>query len=402
MRNIAVPADKALRDTTTELFGFIEERLAGTEDIRSSGAVDFVLCGLYRIHYRILGQWRRTGVLHITIRLLAGVVTSIGFGIAFVAGYHLHRSGVLTLGAVYLIIHWTQLIARPIRIITQQFESLQTIGANVQRVYDLLAARPLIAGPVASGAAEAAPPVVGARHEVALQFDGVTFGYNPAEPVVRAVDFCVKPGEVLGVLGRTGSGKTTLARLVFRLYDPAVFLTPPQAAYTAQVARLFSDTLRSNILLGLERTDDEIHAAIRGAVMDRDVNELEGGLDTKVGPKGVKLSGGQMQRAAAARMLVRDAELMVFDDLSSALDVETERELWDRFFLRAGATCIAVSHRRTVLTRADQVIVLRDRNLVGQGRLTDLLASCEEMRGLWHGDSPAASLPPQSSLGTGG
>ena len=148
--------------------------------------------------------------------------------------------------------------------------------------------------------------------------------------------------------------------------------------------------------MGLQRGDDEIMEAIRAAVMDRDLAELEKGLETAVGPKGVKLSGGQMQRTAAARMLVRDAELVVFDDLSSALDVETERELWSRVFAREGATCIAVSHRRTALSRADQIIVLRDGRVEAQGGLAELLESCEEMRRLWHGAS--ASEVPRTTL----
>ena len=115
---------------------------------------------------------------------------------------------------------------------------------------------------------------------------------------------------------------------------PGEFFTPPTCAYTAQVPRLFSDSLRDNILMGLDKTDEDIYRAVRSAVMEEDLAEFEEGLDTMVGPKGVKLSGGQIQRTAAARMFVRDPELLVFDDLSSALDVETERILWERVFDR--------------------------------------------------------------------
>jgi len=229
----------------------------------------------------------------------------------------------------------------------------------------------------------------------------LTYRYPDTGRGIERVSLRLERGSLVVITGRIGSGKTTLLRVLLGLLpkdageirwngqlvaEPATFFVPRSSAYTAQVPQLFSDTLEENILLGLTEQNVDLQAAIHAAVMEQDVAELENGLQTVIGTKGVKLSGGQAQRAAAARMFVRDAELLVCDDLSSALDVETERTLWERLFAQREATCLVVSHRRPVLQRADHIIVLKEGRVEAEGTLEYLLGNCEEMQRLWRGD----------------
>lgn len=277
----------------------------------------------------------------------------------------------------------------------------------------------------------AAPREAGTQEERLERLEGInlTYRYPGSGGGIEGIHLELKRGSFTVITGRVGAGKTTLLRVLLGLLplqegeirwngrgveDPASFLRPPRVSYTSQTPRLFSESLRANILLGQPEEQANLEKAIYKSVFEADLAGLQNGLDTLVGPRGVRLSGGQVQRAAAARMLARPAELLVIDDLSSALDVETEQALWERLLpgrngsgreaggsspgeaMRvdepgaspsgsAPAAILAVSHRRAALRRADWIIVMKDGRMEAEGKLEDLLENCSEMQSLWEG-----------------
>lgn len=368
VRSLATPHQKAFREANAELFGFLEERLAGTEDIRSSGAVDFIMNGLYRLQYTILGHWRRAWRMFLVVRLTGGTLLTLGISTALVMGYYLFRNGAITVGTTYLIVHYTNILGRPIRELTQQVESFQSIGASTERLAELRS----IESKIRDGRGTGLP-----TGPLSLAFDDVCFGYVEDEQVLNELSFQLEPGTTLGVLGRTGSGKTTLARLVFRLYDPTagrielgdvdireakLSALRERVALVTQDVQLFQASVRDNLtFFNRSIPDERIRTVINELELADWYRSLPDGLDTRLEAGGRGLSAGEGQLLAFTRVFLRDPGLVILDEASSRLDPATEQIIEravDR--LLRDRTAIVIAHRLGTVQRADGIMILEE------------------------------------------
>lgn len=376
VRGLAIPHQKAFRESTAELFGYLEERLAGTEDIRSSGAVDFVLQGLYKLQYAILNHWRKAWRMFFVVRTVGGGLMTLGNAMAILGGFVLNRAGLITLGTTYLIVHYVNLLGRPIRELTQQAESIQNIGAATERLSELRAINPKI---------EDGPGAELPDGPLSLAFNSASFSYVEDEPVLNDVAFTLQPNKVLGLLGRTGSGKTTMARLVFRLYDPkagssihlggvdirdlTLHSLRHRVAMVTQDVQLFQATVRDNLTF-FDRgiSDRKIEEVIEQLELSTWYANLPEGLDTKLETGGRGLSAGEAQLLAFTRVFLRNPGLVILDEASSRLDPATE-QLIERAVdrLLQERTAIIIAHRLSTVQRADEIMILENGSVMEYG-----------------------------------
>jgi ABC-type multidrug transport system fused ATPase/permease subunit len=375
VQGIAIPHQKAQRAAVADLFGYLEERLAGTEDIRSAGAVDFVLLGLYKLMYQVMFHWRKASLRMIVVIGVTTLLLAAGLGTAFVGGYSLYQEGIFTIGTVYLLVNYINILRRPIRELTQQVENLQNIGAATERLIELRGFRPALEDGygafIPSGA-------------LSLTFEKVGFAYVEEDRVLDDIQVSVAPGRVLGLLGRTGSGKTTLARLVFRLYDlleGRILLDGvdirdakmqelrQRVAIVTQDVQLFQATVRDNLTFFDDTlSDDYLHKVIDDLGLREWLQTLPKGLDTKLETGGRSLSAGEAQLLAFTRVFLRDPGLVILDEASSRLDPATE-QLIERAVdrLLENRTAIIIAHRLRTVERADEILILDSGRVVEHG-----------------------------------
>ncbi|HLI07213.1 MAG TPA: ABC transporter ATP-binding protein [Ktedonobacteraceae bacterium] len=368
IRAVATPSWAAERQASADFYGFLGEYLAGMEDILSSGAGTFVL----RRCAEVMRIWLKVRLKAEMWGYCLGASSygflALGTTLVFALSAMLFKAGVLTIGTVYLIFQCTEMLSMPTEQIRKEIQDFQQADASLARVESLLATTPRLT----DSPALSLPP-----GPLSVELDCVSFGYTEGEPLLRNISLSLEPGRVLGVVGRTGSGKTTLTRLLLRFYEPQVGVvrlggvdlrTVSLAAVRTRIGlvtqeiHLFHASVRDNLTLFDDEVPDERMYTVLDALGMVDwLRELPRGLDTLLLPGSTRLSAGQAQVLACARVLLRQPDLVILDEPSSRLDPATDRLVQTALAgLLAGRTGIIVAHRLATLDCADDILVLED------------------------------------------
>ena len=385
------PASWDAQQQSGEVAGVVDEAIGGVRVVKGFGQEEQEQERLEAASSRLFAS--RLRMIRLTARYNPALtaIPSLGVVGVLALGGWLAIHGSITLGTFLAFSAYLAQMAGPVRMLTYMVTLGQEARASVIRVFDIIDSRPAIADK--PGAVELPPDATG------LSFDDVRFGYVPNEPVLRGLSLHVEPGETVAVVGASGSGKSTIAQLLPRFYDPQAGVVRIGGYDVADVTRdslraaiglvmeesfLFSDTVRANLAYGRpDATEEQIMAAARAAQAHEFIARLPQGYDTVVGEQGLTLSGGQRQRVALARALVTDPRLLVLDDATSAIDPRLEAEI--HAALRAvmrGRTTLIIAHRRSTLNLADRIVVLDAGRVADTGTHTELEERCPLYRRL--------------------
>lgn len=384
IRKRIVPVWTKWRAQNAELYGFIGEHLEGTEDTRANGAAGYVMNRFYELSRRMLPVRIRAfqgfGMMWGTTIL----VFALGNAAAFIVCAWLWKRGDMTIGSIYLVFYYTELLAKPIEKIRTQLEDLQKADASLIRVRDLLATKPKIT----DGPGAELP-----KGPLSVTFRNLTFAYEEdGEPTLHGINLSLKQGQTLGLLGRTGSGKSTLARLLLRFYDPkegCIELSGVdirecmlqelrgKVAMVTQNIEILEGTVRDNLSLFNEKVDDgEILAVLGELGLEEWYGSLPDGLDTLLSSGGGSLSAGEAQLLAFARVFLTDPGLVILDEASSRLDPLTESRIEQAINrLLKDRTCIMIAHRLSTVQRADEIMILENGRVIENGPRAELASN---------------------------
>jgi ATP-binding cassette subfamily B protein len=381
---IAIPWWREVRAKRAAFFGFLGEQLGGTEDTRANGAVPYMMHRFTTMHREWLPLEVR-GRFGFSLLWSSSIAVYVfGLALVFALGAPLVRDGAMTIGAVYLVFHYTEMIRHPIDQIRTQMEDLQKAGAGISRIEELFATTTHL-------------PETGTRPlpggALAVEFDQVDFAYrdDADEIVLDGLDLRLEPGRLLGILGRTGSGKSTLARLLTRLYDPVTGALRiggmdlreverenrrARIGMVTQEVQLFRATIRDNLtFFDATIPDTELWRVLTELGIGDWIQSLPKGLDTMLESGSGGVSAGQAQLLAFARIFLRDPGLVILDEASSRLDPATE-VLIERAVERLlqARTGVIIAHRLATVERADDILILERGRMVEYGPRRDLAA----------------------------
>lgn len=385
-RNIAVPIYTAERESYARLYGFIEERLLGLEDIRTNGAGDYTVNRFYGVNNGVFDRVKRSEIMSEGLRAITGIMFALGYALAMGMGIWLYREGTFTIGAVFLVFHYTSMLREPLFQISQQINDLQRATAGLKRIEELHRVQTRIRDgneklSAPTGKLEVMP--------LGIAFDNVHFAYNPGDSVLRNISFSLDPGKTLGLLGRTGSGKTTITRLLFRFYDIQrgqirigdqnirdILLDDlrQHVGLVTQDVQLFNASLRDNLtLFRPDVSDKKIVAILDDLGLGAWYASLPDGLETEL--VSGSLSAGEAQLLAFARVFLKDPGLVILDEPSSRLDPATEQNInFAVERLLQNRTGIIIAHRLETVERVDNILILDDGQVGEYGLRADLVA----------------------------
>jgi ATP-binding cassette subfamily B protein len=385
IRRKAQPLWRQQRQASADIYGFLEEHLAGTEDIRTNGATPYTLRSFalwLRAYYRAT---RRAGLATALLINTSVLFITVGTGVAFTIGTILFIRHVFSFSTVYLIYYYTAMLVRPIDAITQQFDDLQNIGACSQRVQEILQTP----AEMFEGS-----KLLDLEGPVQVRFEHVSFSYTPGVPVLHDLTFTLPAGHRLGILGRTGSGKTTITNLLLRFYRPdggTIYFADQDIetlqldafrqsiAIVTQDVHLFNATIRDNLtFFDSSLPDSLVQEALHLMGLDEWLKTQPAGLDTMLESGGGGLSAGQAQLLAFTRVFLRNPKIVILDEASSRLDLATTRKLEMAMeTLLKGRTAIIIAHRLMTLARADDILLLEDGRIQEFGSREDLLTQSD-------------------------
>ena len=380
IRNLGVQSSKNEREASASLFGMIEERIAGIEDVQANGHVPYVMSRFYKLMRTVFLKGRRAWMLRVIPWNTTVILFAIAVTVVLLLGVHYFMQGAISIGTLFLIYQYTQMLNDPIEMLGDQVQEFQKAKSGMLRSRELLA----LSSEIKDGDQEQLP-----NGALGLEFDHVHFSYNTDKPVLQDIHFKIEPGQRLGIIGRTGSGKSSLSRVLLRLYnlDQGVIRVGGmdisklslKALYrrvgmVTQDVQLFDGTLRDNLtLFNQEMPDDMILETTDRLGLRQWIDTQPNGLDTHLTAGGSSLSAGEAQLFALTRVFLTEPSLVILDEPSSRLDAATEHLLQSAVNqLMQQCTGIIIAHRLATLEQVDQIMVLGDGRILEFGAREDL------------------------------